>query len=220
LNPASTTSFAILTRRDTRNSRRAPAAAPAADAPVPTPIADASMFFVVSGLALAVVAVILLRGAGPAAIGVIVFSLLAAGIVGLAAVGVLGPLVGLTREHGPTIGGRARIALERDKALTLRAIKELEFDRAMGKVSDADFIELRDRLRQRALRLMRQLEGGGAYRQLIEQEVAARVGETAERPALPSAPGRCTQCDTANDVDARFCKACGHRIGVAARGRA
>jgi len=178
------------------------------------------MFFVVSGLALAVVAVILLRGAGPAAIGVIVFSLLAAGIVGLATVGVLGPLVGLTREHGPTIGGRARIALERDKALTLRAIKELEFDRAMGKVSDADFIELRDRLRQRALRLMRQLEGGGAYRQLIEQEVGARVGETAERPALPSAPGRCTQCDTANDVDARFCKACGHRIGVAARGQA
>ena len=79
------------------------------------------MFFVVSGLALAVVAVILLRGTAPAAIGVIVFSLLAAGIVGLAAVGVLGPLVGLTREHGPTIGGRARIALERDKALTLRA---------------------------------------------------------------------------------------------------
>ncbi len=178
------------------------------------------MFFVVSGLALAVVAVILLRGAGPAAIGVIVFSLLAAGIVGLAAVGVLGPLVGLTREHGPTIGGRARIALERDKALTLRAIKELEFDRAMGKVSDADFIEMRDRLRQRALRLMRQLEGGGAYRQLIEQEVAARVGEVQEDPALPSSPGRCTQCDTANDVDARFCKACGHRIDVAARGQA
>ena len=220
MNPASTTSFAILTRRDTRNSRRAPAAAPTVDAQVPTPVADASMFFVVSALALAVVAVILLRGTGPAAIGVIVFSLLAAGIVGLAAVGVLGPLVGLTREHGPTIGGRARIALERDKALTLRAIKELEFDRAMGKVSDADFIEMRDRLRQRALRLMRQLEGGGVYRQLIEREVAARVGEIEERPALPTGAGRCTRCDTANDVDARFCKACGHRLEVETGGPA
>ena len=178
------------------------------------------MFFVVSGLALAVVAVILLRGTGPAAIGVIVFSLLAAGIVGLAAVGVLGPLVGLTREHGPTIGGRARIALERDKALTLRAIKELEFDRAMEKVSDADFIEMRDRLRQRALRLMRQLDGGGAYRQLIEQEVAARVGEIEERPSLPSGAGRCANCDAANDVDARFCKACGHRLEVETGGQA
>jgi hypothetical protein len=178
------------------------------------------MFFVVSALALAVVAVILLRGTAPAAIGLIVFSLLAAGIVGLAAVGVLGPLVGLTREHGPTIGGRARIALERDKALTLRAIKELEFDRAMGKVSEADFIEMRERLRQRALRLMRQLDGGGAYRQLIEREVATRVGEVEERPALPSSPGRCAQCHTANDVDARFCKACGHRLEVGAGGEA
>jgi hypothetical protein len=194
--------------------------APAVDAPVPTPVADASMFFVVSGLALAVVAVILLRGTAPAAIGVIVFSLLAAGIVGLAAVGVLGPLVGLSREHGPTIGGRARIALERDKALTLRAIKELEFDRAMEKVSDADFIEMRDRLRQRALRLMRQLDGGGAYRQLIEKELAARVGEIEERPSLPSAAGRCTNCDAANDVDARFCKACGHRLEVETGGQA
>jgi hypothetical protein len=110
--------------------------------------------------------------------------------------------VGLTREQGPTIGGRARTALERDKALTLRAIKELEFDRAMEKVSEADFIEMRDRLRQRALRLMRKLDGGGAYRQLIEQEVAARVGEIEERPALPSS--------------ARFCKACGHRLPPAA----
>jgi len=186
------------------------------DAPLPTPVADAWMFFLVSGLALAVVAVILLRGTAPAAIGLIVFSLLAAGIVGLAAVGVLGPLVGLTREHGPTIGGRARIALERDKALTLRAIKELEFDCAMGKVSEADFVEMRDRLRQRALRLMRQLDGGGAYRQLIEQEVAARAGDVEERPALPSRAGFCTQCGTAHDVDARFCKACGHRLQPAA----
>jgi hypothetical protein len=220
LNPASTTSFATLTKRDAVNRRPAQAAAPAVDAPVPTPVADASMFFVVSGLALAVVAVILLRGAAPAAIGFIVFTLLAAGLVGLAAVGVLGPLVGLTREQGPTIGGRARIALERDKALTLRAIKELEFDRAMGKVSEPDFIEMRDRLRQRALRLMRQLDGGGAYRQLIDREVAERVGEIPERPALPVAPGRCTQCDTANDVDARFCKTCGSPLETTAGGRA
>ena len=32
--------------------------------------------------------------------------------------------------------------LEREKALVLRSIKELEFDHAMGKVSDADFAEI------------------------------------------------------------------------------
>jgi hypothetical protein len=86
----------------------------------------------------------------------------------------------------------------------------------MEKVSEADFIEMRDRLRQRALRLMRKLDGGGAYRQLIEQEVAARVGEIEERPALPSSAAFCTHCGTAHDVDARFCKACGHRLPPAA----
>jgi hypothetical protein len=178
------------------------------------------MFFIVSGLALAAVAVVLSRGAHPAAIGLLVFTLLAAGIAGLAFVGVLGPLVGLVRQQAQTIGGRTRVALERDKSLTLRAIKELEFDRAMGKVSEADFVEVRDRLRQRALRLMRQLEGGGVYRNLIERDVASRLGhEPPAHAALPAAiasrPGVCGACGTSNDGDARFCKACGHRLEAA-----
>ena len=40
------------------------------------------------------------------------------------------------------LGGRTRAALEREKALVLRSIKELEFDRAMGKVSEKDFAEM------------------------------------------------------------------------------
>jgi hypothetical protein len=197
------------------------AAAPHVDTPVPTPVADAWMFFVVSGLALAVVAVILMRGAAPAAIGFIVFTLLAAGIVGLAAVGVLGPLVGLTREQGPTIGGRARIALERDKALTLRAIKELEFDRAMGKVSAKDFDEMAGRLRARAMMLMKQLDAGGsAYREAIERELSARltkrVAGVAERPGIADAIAlrSCRSCETINDPDAAFCKRCGSALGT------
>ena len=42
----------------------------------------------------------------------------------------------------PLVGGRARAALEREKTLVLRSIKELEFDHAMGKVSDEDFAEM------------------------------------------------------------------------------
>ena len=44
-----------------------------------------------------------------------------------------------------------RAALEREKALVLRSIKELEFDRAMGKVSPKDFDEMAGRLRARAI---------------------------------------------------------------------
>ena len=48
------------------------------------------------------------------------------------------------------LGGRTRAALEREKTLSLRSIKELEFDRAMGKVSEKDFAEMGARLRARA----------------------------------------------------------------------
>jgi hypothetical protein len=187
-------------------------------------VPDAGMFFLIAALVVAVVAVVLLRGQTPAGIGLIVFTLIAAGLAGLALVGVLGPLVGLGRQGGPTIGGRARVALERDKALTLRAIKELEFDRAMDKVSEADFIEMRDRLRQRALRLMRQLEGGDIYRQMIERDVQAAIEKTGVGSPAPDAPrheiaGACAACGTVNDADARFCKHCGARQEPGAGGQ-
>ena len=64
-------------------------------------------------------------------------------------------------RSGPQmLGGRTRAALEREKALVLRSIKELEFDRAMGKVSEKDFVEMSARLRARAAGLMRQLDAG------------------------------------------------------------
>ena len=58
----------------------------------------------------------------------------------------------------------------------LRSIKELEFDRAMGKLSTKDFEEMGGRLRARAIALMKELdEGGSGYRSLIERELSARL---------------------------------------------
>ena len=58
----------------------------------------------------------------------------------------------------------------------LRSIKELEFDRAMGKVSPRDFDEMAARLRARAMMLIKQAdEGGAGYRELIERELSARL---------------------------------------------
>ena len=88
-------------------------------------------------------------------------------------------------------------------------------------VSEADFVEMRDRLRVRAMRLMRQLEGGGIYRQQIEREVAARAedGRGQAGAAAPASPavadaGTCVSCGTTNDRDARFCKQCGERVSA------
>src|SRR6185437_1739325 len=125
------------------------------------------------------------------------------------------------------IGDRLRADLEREKALTLRSIKELEFDRAMGKVSQQDFDQMAGRLRARAMGIMKQLDAGtSAYREQIEKELAARIGSpggrdlqisraASEQPADSSSPDlkvrptrddRTCACGTSNDPDARFCK--------------
>jgi hypothetical protein len=70
----------------------------------------------------------------------------------------IAPLVS-ERRRRRTVGAATLAALRAEKALALRTIKELEFDRAMGKVSEADFDEMAGRLRARALRVMEQLEG-------------------------------------------------------------
>jgi hypothetical protein len=74
------------------------------------------------------------------------------------------------------VGQRTRVALEREKMMALRSIKELEFDRAMGRLSDEDWREMSGRLRARAARLMRQLDAGSGYRAQIERELTKRVG--------------------------------------------
>ena len=119
---------------------------------------------------------------------------------------------------------RSRAALEREKSLVLRSIKELEFDHAMRKVSDADYAAIGSRLRARALDLMRELD---------QEPAASRDGAADDTPvpddtqsratAVPagvfaqfSEPGLarpvCGVCGMENDADARFCKQCGGRI--------
>src|SRR5262249_19787773 len=133
---------------------------------------------------------------------------------------------GANEPAGPQIfGGRTRAALEREKTLVLRSIKDLEFDHAMGKVSDKDFSEMGARLRSRAAGLIRQLDAGTSYREAIEAEIEKRVGPkpvaVAAGPTLSGPPAVveekrtkiCLSCCTQNDPDARFCKGCGYQLG-------
>jgi membrane protease subunit (stomatin/prohibitin family) len=105
-----------------------------------------------------------------------------------------------------------RADLEREKALTLRSIKELEFDKAMGKLSQQDFDQMAARLRARAVGIMKQLDAGASiYRAQVEQELAARIGKTHDVKARPASANACA-CGTANDADAKFCKTCGTKL--------
>ena len=171
-------------------------------------------FFTLAGLMGATIVVFLSEGQSPAAIILLSFVIFGAAAVGVAAWRMCSPLAGEDAPAGPQIfGGRTRAALEREKSLVLRSIKDLEFDRAMGKVSEKDFAEMGARLRVRAAGLMRQLDAGAGYREQIEKEIEKRIGksEVMRGPAYAI----CAQCKTSNDLDARFCKACGSRLEAA-----
>jgi hypothetical protein len=196
--------------------------------------------FTLAGLITASVVAFYATSRPPSVRVALILTTFGAAAMGVAAMRTFAPLTGKSGPLAPpVIGGRTRAALERDKALVLRSIKELEFDRAMGKVSDRDFTEMSARLRGRAARILRQLDAGSGYREAIDREVARRLASEppaaseAKQPGSPkpvvasqrvddddsgagvqgaSATSACAACGTSNDADARFCKECGERM--------
>ena len=172
-------------------------------------------FFVLAGLAGATVAVVTVRPSGIAPLVLVVLASWAGAYVGYAVYRMVVPLAARDfAERVEMVGGRTRAALEREKTLVLRSLKELEFDRAMGKVSDLDFQEMGGRLRARARSLLKQLDvDGAAYRDLIERELAERVTQAGDAPADAGGSQAtrlvCGSCGGSNERDARFCKSCG-----------
>jgi hypothetical protein len=148
--------------------------------------------------------------------------LLAAALVGLAAVWlVLQPLV---------LPGRARPPVyeppdpeETPKGVALAALKEIEFDRETGKLSDEDYAFLKGKYTGVALDALRAESGeasalpsaatapgkGGD----VEAMIAARVRalRSAATSAPPGAPV-CTTCGPRPEPDAVFCSTCGQRL--------
>ena len=116
--------------------------------------------------------------------------------------------------------------LEREKQLVLKAIKEIEFDYQMRKIAERDYREMVERYRNRAMRLISEIDAGGDFRGLIEKELKLRLDPPVAEPspatgaaaaASASAPvvaarPTCAACKTENDPDAKFCKSCGGKL--------
>jgi hypothetical protein len=178
-------------------------------------------FFLLASLIAATVAVLM---SGPSSPEHLILTSLTIAAAGLAAAGfyrILAPLAATEAiSTSEALSERVRAALEREKTLTLRSIKELEFDKAMGKMSQRDFEDVAGRLRERAVSLMKQLEEGKGYRALIERELEARLARGASQPAAHPASPVCAGCGTQNDTDAAFCKRCGAKLLEPSSGRA
>lgn len=200
----------------TRDGSAGPETRPAPGRPEPDGTFQVWHFFVLLSLLAATAAVVMTRQGRPELLVLVSLTIGAAGAAGIAFYRTLAPLTATGAESlTEPISVGLRTYLEREKALTLRTIKELEFDRAMGKVSSQDFDEMAGRLRARALGIMKQLDTDRSlYRAVIEKELAARLGPAGGHPTIVRAGVTCA-CGTQNDDDARFCKTCGARLRTA-----
>ena len=109
-----------------------------------------------------------------------------------------------------------RERLEHERGLAVQGLRELEFDREMGKLSESDYASLHATLEQRALKAMAALErfradparGKGSVRRIE----SARSAAGAQRDIH-----FCPQCGARCPADSRFCGECG--VGVRPRDR-
>lgn len=116
------------------------------------------------------------------------------------------------------------------RAVAMRALREIEFDRATGKLSDADYDELRAKYTAEALAAMRAEEG-----RVAAPVPAGTSARPSARPACPThgprpepdavfcsdcgrrlgtAPGYCARCGSALEGGARYCNGCGRRVAA------
>ncbi len=90
---------------------------------------------------------------------------------------------------------------ETPRGQALLALKEIEFDRATGKLSDADFSTLHDKYSAVAIAVLESGGGPAAGGDVIEALITTRATRI---------PGpRCLTHGTSGAPDARFCPTCG-----------
>ena len=123
-------------------------------------------------------------------------------------------------------GRRAQAAPENEAVVALR---EIEFDRVTGKLSDSDYADLKMRYTERALEAMRSTASATpedaaeaavrAYRSRLRS--CARCGPRPEPDALYCSscgsylPGACGSCSAAvTESGAAFCASCGRQLAA------
>jgi len=138
--------------------------------------------------------------------------IIAAALVGLAAVWlILQPLIGPERMRTPVY--EPPDPEDTPKGVALAALKEIEFDRETGKLSDADYAFLKAKYTGAALEALRAESPEATRSGDVEALIAARVRALrfAATSAPPGSPS-CSACGPRPEADAVFCSTCGLRL--------
>jgi hypothetical protein len=158
------------------------------------------------------------------------YEAIAAALVALAVVALIaGPLTrpGVTPPAG---ADEPEELAETPKGIALSALREIEFDRATGKLSDEDYAELKTKYTAEALAVLRAEGDDSAARRLggsappgAAAPAAPATGSTsandlletmiADRVRLLQQTGiRCPACGPRPESDALFCSSCGRSL--------
>jgi len=101
---------------------------------------------------------------------------------------------------------------ETRRGVALLALKEIDFDRETGKLSDADYQQLKSRYTSEALAALTadEARAGAGASDDPETLITARLAQlrAARAPGLPAAPF-CQRCGPRPEADALFCSSCG-----------
>lgn len=131
----------------------------------------------------------------------------------------------------------AAVAPQSEGDSAIVALRELEFDRATGKLSDSDYAELKLRYTKQAVEAMRRGDAAGAATSPAgrpsDDEVEALVRAYRESRACPTCGprpesdaiycsncgrylrDRCAECGApVTAPDARYCTSCGNRLAA------
>lgn len=111
---------------------------------------------------------------------------------------------------------------ETPKGVALAALKEIEFDRETGKLSDADYQFLKSKYTGQALEAMRAEErtaGVGDVEAMIAARVKTLRSAAVSAPPMSSSDARptCPSCGPRPEPDALFCSTCGSRLDLVGR---
>lgn len=167
--------------------------------------------------------------------------LLAAGLIVFVLKPVLRPGVPLEGPEGGAAGSWQEGEDPDDdlspRAVALRALTEIEFDRATGKLSDTDYEALKARYTAEAVKAMRAdaITAGATPHFATDAQSLRGASPPAARPVCPahgprpesdaqfcaecgrrlgSAPGYCARCGTSLEVEAKYCHSCGARVAA------
>lgn len=103
--------------------------------------------------------------------------------------------------------------LEEEKRRVYGNIADLEFDYAMGRLSEKDFNSVRQEFLKEAGKVIQKLDeqDKSAIMKQIEEDVES-FGKKKGKKKSKKTDSACSNCGTANDPKAKFCMSCGESL--------